>query len=583
MKRITRILSIIPAAVLMLTIILSSFATAAEIMPLAVEQTGSGYKGSIKLTSPDLANSIEGRTFRVYRIFDATLGSGDYSGTVAYRIYDDSVRTALVSMFFDGDEIKDHLDTELINEVLKLKDNVDKTSKLQELAGKLYDEVEKSTSKVEYVQKTATDDELLIDNLKLGYYLVVDRTAGSDKVIAAFALDTTDPDVEIEMKMGRPTIEKWFDNDKTNLNSADSWDDDTRYANSASIGDIINYKIVSTVPDTTGYTEYTYTITDTLSAGLTLITQNDDGEAVKPVVTLVKSDDTPVRVLVEGDDYTYGFRNNKLTFTIDGIMSYPKDYKIVITYSARLNENAVVGGGGNTNTASLLYSNNPRVDSSSANTPPETLTTYTFELDITKTALNADDYFLPGAEFKLYRITGNSPEKRQYAEFDESGKLTGWTEELADGNGWSSDSNTVTTAGSTIITDKNGKALIKGIEEGVYYLEETKAPAGYTKLTKPVKIEFIATYDDETNPKKLVSLTAKINDKEPAINALAENIADGINANAIIPLTVENAGGPPLPETGGMGTTLIYVIGAILAVGAGVLLVAKKRMGSTKA
>ena len=566
----------------MLTIVLSSLATAAEIMPMALPQPDGDYPGSITLTSPDEANSIAGRTFRVYRIFDAVLGS---ENTVAYRIYDDSVREALIQTFFEGDEIGDHYDTELINEVLKLKDasSTDKTGKLQELATNLHKKVSQPSTKVEYVEKTASGDTLKIDNLKLGYYLVAEQNAeGSvNRVIAAFALDTTDPDVEIEMKMGRPKVEKFFDYENTDLSDPKSWDDDDKAPNSASIGDIVNYKIVSTVPDTTGYTSYTYTITDTLSAGLTLVTQDEEGQPVHPVVTLVDKDDNFVRTLVGGgQDYTYTSRVGNTTilqFVINGIMDYPKDYKIVITYSAKLNENAVVGGTGNTNTVNLLYSNNPRSESSTTTTPSDTLRTYTFALDITKTAEGASDYLLPGAKFRLYRTSDNKAdtEPKEYVTLsavqNESGKITGWKV-----TGWDTDTDNA----GEVVTDVDGKALIKGLEAGTYFLEETEAPAGYKKLTAPVKIVIKANIDEETST--FTSLTATIGDSTDEINALPANTEKGINANSTIPITVENRGGPSLPETGGMGTKMIYIIGAALALGAAILLVAKKRMSSAK-
>ncbi|MCH5210548.1 MAG: SpaH/EbpB family LPXTG-anchored major pilin [Oscillospiraceae bacterium] len=568
MKKITRFLSIIPAAVLVLTVVLSTLALAAEIMPMAIPQPEGTYPGSITLTSPDDAVSIEGKKFRIYRIFDAAYNSSASTDQkLAYRIYSEDVRKFLKEQF----AMPNATDPELVDAIRTLENKSDANQlELQVFASKLLDVVKESNT-VEYVDATSNDAKsYTVSNLKLGYYLIQDTspTEGENAVIATLELTTTQPSADVMLKLSRPTIEKFFDP----IPGLSSWTDDTKDSNSLSIGDSVNYKIVSKIPETRGYDTYNYMITDTLSNGLTL-----DESSIKVIIAKKESDTVYEQYgkdLVKSTDYSYSKRsmgNNGtyMTFTFGNIKNYPTGYYIIVTYSATLNANAVVGETGNSNTVYLEYSNNPSDGESKTSTPPQTVKSYTFALDITKAVAGAHDYVLEGAKFKLYRTGTNESDgtPKQYVKLNNN-KVSGWTT----GTGDDADA-------AVIVTNSSGKAMISGIEEGTYFLEETEAPPGYNKLKSPIKIVITATYDNDGDG-SIKSLTATIDGQLQ--EAMKEDPKNGINKNSTIPIMVENAGGPPLPETGGVGTTVIYVIGAILAVGAAILLVAKKRMSSTK-
>lgn len=533
MKKIAGLFALVSAFVIALTTILSSATLAEGIMPLAIPQPTGKFGGSITLTAP-AGETISGRRFRVYRLLDATINA---DGTeVAYRIYSNDVREELRDYF--GCSPTDP-DTVLIQTIKSLEDNDDD---FQQFAKDMLETVIDSDD-VEYVDGTVPSgsNTLTISNLKYGYYLIEDTTIpGSNIVVSALALTTTNPDPTITLKMGRPTIDKYFTSESG----------DTKDPNSKSIGDKIDYKIVATVPDTTGYTDYTYVITDTLSKGLTPPTASD------VTVQLMDSNGSNPTTLSSPGHYTFGTASvtggngTRLTFTFHKIRDYTKGQKIVITYRATLNNDAVIGSTGNTNTVSLTYSNYPADYSETTKTPDETLVTFTFNMEITKTVGGHPDYTLAGAKFRLYRTT--TGDAKEYLQLGNDGKVTGWTSQEADA--------------STIVTGEGGKFRIIGLETGHYYLEETEAPAGYNPLTKPIEITITATYS--ADGKTVTGLSATVD----------ENTVSGEENNSLISITVENNGGPPLPGTGGAGRKAIYILGASLALGSVILLVTKKRM-----
>ena len=210
-----------------------------------------------------------------------------------------------------------------------------------------------------------------------------------------------------------------------------------------------------------------------------------------------------------------------------------------------MNENAVVGEAGNTNMVNLVYSNNPN-NTSTGTTKDDKATVYAFQLNVTKVDGTNSGTKLAGAKFKLYYETDNT---RYYVkEVTNDNTIKSWT-------------NTENEA-LELTTDSNGDITVKGLKEGTYYLEETKAPDGYNKLTAPVKVDIA---NDSTDIHKLDSVKA--------------DGVDGIVSDdkAIGTITIANNKGSTLPSTGGMGTKLFYTIGGILMAGAAIVLVVRKR------
>ena len=310
---------------------------------------------------------------------------------------------------------------------------------------------------------------------------------------------------------------------------------------------------------------------DTLPAGLTynansakVYVINDD------IVTEVKS------------GYGVGSNGNPLTVTIADVfalkaennadISVDKDSKIVVEYTAKLNTNAEIGQPGNKNEVYLEYSNDPNWDGTGSkpeptgNTPKDEVLVFTYELDVTKVDGKDNTTKLQDAKFVLYRevsVEGQEGITKEYVIVDANGKVIGWT-----GNAYGS---TETKKASVLTSGENGLFKVIGLDAGTYFLEEIVAPTGYNMLEKPIKIVITATVDASEDSASLDALTITVDDG----TATAGNLDSGIVAT-----TVKNNKGATLPETGGMGTTLFYVLGGVLVVGAVVLLITKKRMGA---
>ena len=346
-------------------------------------------------------------------------------------------------------------------------------------------------------------------NLKLGYYLV-DTTLGT-----LCSLDTTNPDAVVEEKNEAPTNVKTVEEDSTGNYGK---------KNDADIGQTVNFK--STITAQAGAENYVFH--DTMSAGLTYtgvtgITLNSSAVDV--------SNYTVTAPAADGDTFD-------VTFTQAFCDTLKANDQIVISYTATLNENAVIAGEGNPNTSKVSYG-----DSSNTKYTPDSQTkTYTWDVDVFKyTREGETEKALAGATFTLSKNTND--ELTPIALVSEGNNvyrvaMTG-------------ENSTVT----EITTDATGKFTIQGLDADTYYLDETKAPDGYNILASPI--------------------TIVIGDNG-VVNGTAET-PQGVDEVKVL-----NQTGSVLPSTGGIGTTIFYVLGTILVLGAGVLLVTRKRMSAEK-
>lgn len=354
------------------------------------------------------------------------------------------------------------------------------------------------------VTKNATDNTVEFTDLKLGYYLV-DSTMGT-----LCSLDTTNPSVTIKEKNEEPTNVKTVEEDSTG-----TYGD----KNDADIGQTVNFQ--STITAQAGAQNYVFH--DKMSNGLTFgsvtgITLNG---------TDVATDSYAVKTSELGDDCTF-----HVEFTQAFCDTLKKDEKIVISYTATVNENAVVAGEGNKNESWLKYGENNDLTT----TPSETKT-YTWDVDVFKYTMDGEtEKPLAGAKFTLSKnANGSAPIAL-----------------VAEGNNVYRVAKTGETGITEITTDDTGKFTIKGLDSDTYYLTETAAPAGYNKLAAPITI----VIDSEGNTK--------------------------VDNTVVNEVKVLNQSGSELPSTGGMGTTIFYVAGSILLIGAAVLLITKKRMSAMK-
>ena len=359
----------------------------------------------------------------------------------------------------------------------------------------------------------AAGETVQFTGLNLGYYLV-DSSAG-----ALCSLDTTNPDVTIKEKNGVPSVDKV-------VKSADGYKDN----NTASIGDTVEFK--TTIIAQPG--AQNYVLHDKMDAGLTF-----DNTSIK--INLMKNGETK-ESLVGDTNYTIktsGLESeNPCTFHIEFKQDFCDTLKandqIIITYSATLNESAVIAGEGNKNGTWLKYG-----DSSETN--HDETTTKTFEIPVFKYTKDASgtgaETGLKDAQFILKKrgeASGMGLEKVTPTPTGKEGIVYCYKKNAAE---------------TIVTTDDTGKFTIQGLAPGAYKLVEKEAPKGYNKLSAPVEITIgndgKVSYNTETNATWV---------------------------------KVENKTGSLLPSTGGMGTTLFYIFGAILVIGSGVVLITKKRM-----
>ena len=336
-----------------------------------------------------------------------------------------------------------------------------------------------------------------VSGLNLGYYFVASASG------ALCNLTTTNPTVTIHDKNDMP-FEKTAD------------------ATDVEVGQIVTYTIKGKVPDTTGFDKYTYEITDTMSDGLTF---NRNSLAVKVGSADVTADTDKCEI-------TYDAENASNTFKVTiKVKNCKVGDDIVVTYNATVNEKAIAVV--SENKAELTYSNNPADSESKTTTPPEIVKVYSAKIVIDKYEAGKEGTKLPNAQFVLYKeVTSETGKSTVYYKWNDTDKKVEWVADM--------------TAADVVKTDNNGAAYFKGLDNGDYYLVETKAPDGYNQLTEPHKVTVAGSITDTTK-----------------LTAIAK---------------VANSTGTELPSTGGMGTTIFYVLGAVLVVGAGVLLVTKKRM-----
>lgn len=424
-----------------------------------------------------------------------------------------------------------------------------------------------------------TDGSTVIDNMAYGYYLVYPEGAtdtssapGNQKYTSVASLvSVTGEDAQINMKSNYPTVDKklvppqkgsgitvgaivdgsWEGNHQMELEDENDAEDtiapqgvttETK-AGDFAIGDTVTYQLTSKVPDMTGYNSYTFKFVDTLSKGLDL----------KEVLS-VKVGNTTLTAKSSGEN-TYALAYDKgkriLTVTLNDFYNSYKnrtDEVITVVYTATLNKDAEIGMNPNTNKAIVEYSNKPGTNETGKSEPSE-VDVHTFDFKIYKHYLTGETKNpLKGAEFELYKANTDEDNKVKIVK-DKDGTYRQATPEEAGATGFT----------SAIITSGNdGYAHVKGLEAGIYYLRETKAPEGYNKLTGDIKITITAVYDETSGKLKSYSVTYKYGD---AGEIKGEDITAGENHPEV---PVENKAGAQLPSTGSKGALMVTLAGIVL-------------------
>lgn len=381
-----------------------------------------------------------------------------------------------------------------------------------------------------------------------GYYLIKNTSVGEGEVFTDYILQVV-KNVTVQPKSGKPTLDKQIKHNETGV-----WG----VVGDNQIGDTVEFRTITTVPNVSGYTQYKYVIYDEMSAGLTSNVKNENDVTIK-VNDTTELDKIYYTVTVDETNA------NKFTVTVD-VLKAIQDNKmyagneLYTYYTGILNENAkVYNDGKQDNKAYLKYSNNPHDNTTTNSTPVKVVYDWTFKMGVKKVD-GADGTPLTDAKFVL------SKEKNcDLGAIGDDGQPHN-TENLISLIKNSDGSYTVAPAGyngSVVNVITAGDITINGLDDATeYYLYETKAPAGYNRLTAAVRFEITATYSDAGD--NCTSVTATVNN----------DVQSSVSVN------VRNNKGSTLPSTGGIGTTLFYVIGGGLMAVAAVLLVTKKRMNN---
>ena len=399
---------------------------------------------------------------------------------------------------------------------------------------------------------TVTDGKYVISGLAAGYYLVKDQdgslTGDSDSyteyIIQVVGNVTATPKSDV------PEVEKKVKDTNETTGETTGWQDSADY----DIGDSIPFQLKATLADNvSSYTTYKVVFHDTLSKGLTY---NNDA---KVYIGGTETNGFTVTATVNADGTT------TLTVSCDDVKALGAGNSSVITveYTAKLNENAVLGSAGNPNKVYLEYSNNPNKSESGENhetgkTPEDTVIVFTYQTIINK--VDSENKPLTGAAFKL--------------------------EKLIKGKDGAAD--TWTTVKEFTVDETTTSFTFSGLDDGQYKLTETKTPAGYNTID-PIYFVIEATHDATADTPALTVLKAYLTDENG--NKKTE-VKDGETVNidlgtvdltaGSITTTVVNKSGSELPSTGGIGTTIFYVLGGVLVLAAVVLLVTKKRMSGAE-
>lgn len=501
MKRVKRVLALLAAFALVLAMAVPAFAEEAK------------YTITIK-------NSVG--TYEAYQIF-----KGDLEKNVLSNIEWGTGVTEAGKNAFEG----------------KTAAQVAKTLENNETAAKVF-----ATEISKYLGTVAGEGTDEITGLSAGYYLIKNESVNGNEAYTDFILEVV-KDVEITPKGQKPTLDKQIKH-----NESGQWGD----VGDNQIGDTVEFRTITTVPNTTGYTKYDYTIYDEMSTGLTSNVKDVSGVTIK-INNGVELESSYYTVTVDSANA------NKFSVKVD-ILKAITDGKIeagnslYTYYTGVLNKDAkVYDEGKQQNTAYLQYSNNPHDNTSKSETPKVTVYDWTFKMNVQKVDGANADKELAGAKFVLSKNgavgLGAIDENGTPAE---TGNLIKLVYDSTDSTYRVATANDATT--TYVMTA--GNITIKGLDDAEdYYLYETKAPAGYNRLTEPVKFRINATY---TSADSCPDVLTKVGDAAEAATGLK--------------VRVENNAGTTLPSTGGMGTTVFYVVGGGLMAVAVVLLVTKKRM-----
>ena len=584
-KLVSRFMAVLMAMTMILSMSMTAFAADAADAP----------KGTLTVN-----NTVEGKTLDLYQIFTATK-SGE---NVAYTL-NSAYEGFFQSKITDASTLKGEALSEKAYEYVKEQVGANGDAETAKVFAKdMLDWILDSENNVTATKTVdTTETSTVVPGLAYGYYLVYPKGAtdtstapGNQAYTSAASLVNVIGDTSINMKSNYPTVDKKLVSTQTPGNNSitvngilnPSWESihqgvlgeddendfedgiaphggtDEKKAGNFGIGDTVTYQLTSKVPDMTGYNSYTFKFTDTLSKGLDL-----------KAILSVKVGDTELKAGKTGDNTylpTYTTNDNGTHTLTISFNEFYNNFKnrtgetITVVYTATLNKNAVIGMNPNTNKAVVEYSNDPATNGT-GKSEPSIVDVHTFDFTIYKYYLkDQNKTALANAEFELYKANEAGDEADTSAKInivdEENGVYRQATADEAKVTGFTS---------AKIVSDDDGKVLVKGLDAGTYYLRETKAPDGYNKLLSDIKVVIEANYDTTTGKLTKYTVTYTYNGKPITVTNTDKSTSPEV--------PVENKTGAQLPSTGSKGALMVTLAGIVLF-GA---LTASKAFGKKKA
>lgn len=506
MKKATkRMIALFLTAIMTLAMAATSFATMTEPMPAAATQKGNL---TVKVNEK---NTLEGQTIKLYKLFDLSVSGSSYA-YVVNDTYKDTIATTL------------GMETTATSEALynKLAGYESHSSDIQKFADDFTTAaLTAGTAATVTAEKLGKVTEHKFEKLDYGYYLVYQT---GTKEIQSSLVSVDETETVVNLKGEAPSIEK------------------TANAETVEIGQVVTYTITGTIPDTTGYESYVYKIKDTLTAGLDFVKDADgtevEGTDYQVSVQIRDAQTTTETATLSGDN------NRTMTLDLSAWIKKNQESKgqeFTVTYYAKVNSNAVVT---EKNSASLEYGNDP--DNTTITTPSEAETP-TYPLQIHKFVKGDAEGYLADAKFRLYKTEDDAKgDQNPIAVTGDNGEYT------VDPTSKNYD---MVSVGTGINNKMNLK--LNGLAAGEYWLVETDAPAGYNKLTAPIKVTITKSGDTDVNNWGLSKDDVPEDDK----------IID-----------IENVSGTLLPETGGMGTVLFTVVAVVMILGVAISFIRSRKI-----
>ena len=551
MKLSKRIISIALCAVMLLGLSISAFAA----------------PPTYTLT---INNDVDGHTYEAYQIFYGDLAEKDGKQILSNIEWGSSISdpAALLAEINADDELTvlhDSTDAASLATKLAIVTSDSETiDHFAEVISKYLDTTPAGTS-------TDEGNHYEISGLHAGYYLIKDKDDSLNNKYDAYTrfILRVLKSLDVTPKSNIPAVNKTI-NDTVDGTFTENEDFD--------IGDTAYYKWEGTLPSNLqSFDKYHYRFVDSYSEGLTFLRieqvyiEGHDGNRVHTFMDLTDADtynDTlPAGITTDAVEKQAGAASFYVDFN-DLLTLYPSilpTHKVIVKYSAMINRDALIESP-NDNEVYLVYSNNPNGNGEGKTTIDEAHA-FTFKIVVDK--YDADDTAkkLEGAEFVLYYerievVDGVDTKVKYYAkvvtEEDIANGLVVNGKKVDDSDlgvvyGWDNKAHA-----SVLDTDNLGALTVKGLDGGLYYLEETKAPAGYNLMESPVAVNIVPSYNADGSLNKVVYEVDSIEQSSSTVG-------------------VRNSSGSTLPITGGIGTVIFYVIGAMLVLGACVILVAKKR------